>query len=999
MIAAVMLAATLPQAAVAAVEVPAAGQVSAGALAPSAAVSTGSVPSAAMQTVTVPAVSEPSPQPQVDDFVRPEPPAGRAKSEYTYVSAPLAGTLKTTLVTVQLADKTAAETDAAVPMAAAKASLSAANRYWAYATAGRVDIALASSRQLHKSAATSKQSPAQIVDIVSQELGWTQSSYTALVMFIPGAYLTNGAAGMTYSNGNIGGRILMPQNSRLSTPVLAHEFGHALGMDHANSLLCGSGAMDVASGPFAGFADATCSIKTYGDNLDLMGISHFDLMPEISASFWEMGRFGNGNEIANLGTVSAPRTVNLKPWAGAGASRAAKFTDPKSGEVYFLELRTPVGYDSVIAQDGNRGVKITQQGGGNSSILLPPNTRATAFNGYYSNTQAWQAGQTFTTHAGTKVSIDAVSNTAATVTIRPPGAPAKGSFDSAALAVTSSGATLNVRGWSVDPAAASTSTQTHVYVTAPDGTTTGHAFTANKPRADVNAALGISGNHGFQESITVKAAGQYQACAYAIGIFDNTALGCRTLTLAGTPAPEGSLDAVSTAMVSGKPSIKLRGWAVDRGQAGASIPVHVYVTTPSGATTGQAFTANLQRPDVNQALGVSGAHGFAVTVPATGTGTYRVCAYAIPVAPFAAGNTTLGCRNVPVAVSDPPTGYLDSVAFINAGSSARLDVAGWSFDAGVPSASIPVQLSVTAPDGSTKSVTTTANAARSDVNAAMGIAGSHGFQTSLSVTKAGTYRVCATGIAVATLTKGNGFLGCVNATATPAARPVGYVDSIVVQTRTPSAVITASGWTYEPGTPAASNAVHIYVTGPDGKTKGYPFTANGTRPDVNAAFSLTGSHGFQNSIPITLSGRYHVCAYGIAVSPLSAGNTLLGCRDVVAQPAAPVRGYLDTARLSGTSTNRSIVATGWAMDPGFTSQSVPVRVTVKSPDSSSKSYGVTANIYRLDVNRALNVRGNHGYRAALPIKARGKYTVCVSSAGAGVLRTGVSALGCQTLTY
>ncbi|GIU57102.1 hypothetical protein NicSoilC12_28510 [Arthrobacter sp. NicSoilC12] len=144
MIAAVMLAATLPQAAVAAVEVPAAGQVSAGALAPA----------AAMQTGAVPAVSDPSPQGQVDDFVRPEPPAGRAKSEYTYVSAPLAGTLKTTLVTVQLADKTAAETDAAVPMAAAKASLSAANRYWAYATAGRVDIALASSRQLHKSAAT-----------------------------------------------------------------------------------------------------------------------------------------------------------------------------------------------------------------------------------------------------------------------------------------------------------------------------------------------------------------------------------------------------------------------------------------------------------------------------------------------------------------------------------------------------------------------------------------------------------------------------------------------------------------------------------------------------------------------------------------------------------------------------------------------------------------------------------------------------------------------------
>jgi hypothetical protein len=194
----------------------------------------------------------------------------------------------------------------------------------------------------------------------------------------------------------------MPQNSRLTTPVLAHEFGHALGMDHANSLLCGSGAMDVAAGPFAGFADPTCSIKPYGDNLDLMGISHWDSMPEISASFWEMGRFGYGNEIANLGTVSGVRRVTLKPWAGDDTARAA--------------LRAPVGYDAAVAQNGNRGVKITQQGAGNSSILLPPNTRAAAFNGYYSNTQAWQQGQTFTTHAGTKVSIDAVSNTSATVT-------------------------------------------------------------------------------------------------------------------------------------------------------------------------------------------------------------------------------------------------------------------------------------------------------------------------------------------------------------------------------------------------------------------------------------------------------------------------------------------------------------------------------------------------------------------------------------------------------
>ncbi|MET1066048.1 MAG: lysozyme M1, partial [Arthrobacter sp.] len=41
----------------------------------------------------------------------------------------------------------------------------------------------------------------------------------------------------------------------------------------------------------------------------------------------------------------------------------------------------------------------------------------TTFNGYYSYNQTWQPGQTFTTHAGTKVTIDWISNSGAGITI------------------------------------------------------------------------------------------------------------------------------------------------------------------------------------------------------------------------------------------------------------------------------------------------------------------------------------------------------------------------------------------------------------------------------------------------------------------------------------------------------------------------------------------------------------------------------------------------------
>jgi hypothetical protein len=954
-------------------------------------------------TVSVPTADDPEladhPDlpPQPDDFVRPEPPAGAVSTEYTYVNSPLSGTMKTTLVTVQLADKSAAETDAAVPMAAARASAAAARDFWSFASAGRVQISVVAERILHRSAARSTQSPWDITEIVTRELGWSQTSYSALVLFIPGSYLQNGAAGMTYSNGGIGGRILMPQNSRLTTPVLTHEFGHTLGMDHANSLQCGSGVSDVASGPYGGFADPSCSVKTYGDNVDLMGISHYDYMPMISASLWDMGRFGDGQEIANLGTINAARTVTLKPWAAPGSGRAVKFTDPASGEVYFVELRTPVGYDAGNAVGGNRGVKITQQAAGNSSILLPRSTLP--FSGYYSNTQAWQAGSTFVTHAGTRVTIDSLSDSAASVTIRPPGIPAKGVFESATATVASSGADLVVNGWAVDPANSSSSTDAHIYVTAPDGTRTGYATRADQPRQDVNSALGISGNHGFQHSIKVQAAGTYELCAFAIAIFQNTALGCKNLSVAGTPPPIGYLDQVSTAMEGGQATLKIGGWAVDKGSPAVSIPVHIYVTNPGGGTTGYAVTAGEPRPDVNEAIGVSGSHGYSLALPLSQGGQYKVCAYGIHVTPMSEGNTLLGCRSIDAALADRPLGYLESVIFRNIGESASLDIAGWSYDPGSAAASNPVHVYVTAPDGKTTSQAVATDILRSDVNTAMKVSGSHGYRVSVAVNQVGTYRVCAYGIYVSPLSKGNSLLGCQSVTAKEAESPVGVLDSVLVESSGASAAIVASGWSLEPTNPTISNPVHVYVTNPDGKTAGYAFGTTQLRTDVNAVMSVTGIHGFRASIPISQPGTYRVCVYGIAVSPLSAGNKLLACREVKAPVAEIAVGYLDSVRVETPGGQPSLAASGWTLDPNASSASIPVHTYVTSPDGTTRSFGSTADQPRPDVNTALKVIGNHGYKTMTPISVRGTYTVCTYGIGIAALKAGNAYLGCKSISY
>lgn len=824
---------------------------------------------------TVPAVTDPGPIP-VDDFVRPEVPERDIESEYTYVDQPLAGTVKTTLVTVKLADKTVEETNTAVPMAAAQASLSAASAYWSTQTAGRVNMSLIKAATALPSAARSTQSPNEIVDIVSRELGWTQTSYTALVMYIPGSYLTNGAAGMAFSNGTVGGRIIMPQNSRLSTPVLTHEFGHTLGLDHANSLQCGSGISDVGPGPYGGFADSSCSIKTYGDNLDVMGISHYDFMPAIGAPFWEMGRFGNGNEIVDAGTVTTTKSLTLKPWAGTAAARAAKFTDPKSGEVYYLELRAPVGYDVGKAVGGNRGVKISQQGSGNSSILLPPSTLP--ISGNYSSTQAWQAGSTFRTHAGTQVIVESVSDSAAVVTLRPPGAPAQGYAESVAITRSGDNASLDVRGWAFDGAKPAESSPVHIYVTTPGGVRTGYAITANQPRPDVNTIMQVTGDHGFTKSFDLTTAGTYGVCVYALGSVQTADLGCRSLTLAGSAPPVGYLDSVSVALSNGSPVLRAEGWTFDPGTPAASIPVHVYVTDPAGKTTSHPFTADKPKADVNAIMGVTGNHGYRADVPITLSGQYTACAYGLAVSKFNLGNSLLGCKSISAQPTAAPIGYVETTSVNSAATVASITVKGWSLDPGTPSASIPVHVYVTAPDGTTTSTAHTADQVRADVNGVMGVTGNHGYQATIPISKAGTYRVCVYGLAVSSLPLGNTLLGCQVTTANATAAPVGYLDSVKILAGTQGANLTAKGWTLDPAVPSASIPVHLYVTYPDGTTKATAYVADNSRPDVNTIIRVAGDHGYEEAIAVTQRGTYTVCAWGLGIAGLSEGNTHLGCR-------------------------------------------------------------------------------------------------------------------------
>ncbi|MHA7191138.1 hypothetical protein ACX80N_12710 [Arthrobacter sp. MDT2-16] len=361
-------------------------------------------------------------------------------SEGNAAIAPRSGTFKVTLVTVQLSGKSVADTDA-INMGAARNSITSAHNYWNSASAGRLSMATVSERR-HVSSAKITDSYGTIMATVTRELGWQYRPYESLVLFVPHADLNyNGSWGILgggFTDSATSGRVIMPYPSALTNNVVTHEFGHVLGLHHANSLTCSNGRSDVARAG-ASWADAACYSAEYSDTTDLMGYAQVS-SPRINAFLWEYGGFGLGNEIRDIGTPSSPGQYTLKAWAGAGADRAIKFTDPVSKEVYYLELRLPVGDDTVSARNGNRGVKITKKDilgwSGNASIVLTPNSRNSGWN---NTSLAWQVGQTFTTHAGTKVRIESIGTSDARVTIEPlqSGAALAGSAIAAVAARTS----------------------------------------------------------------------------------------------------------------------------------------------------------------------------------------------------------------------------------------------------------------------------------------------------------------------------------------------------------------------------------------------------------------------------------------------------------------------------------------------------------------------------------------------------------------------------------
>ena len=297
--------------------------------------------------------------------------------------------------------------------------------------------------------------------------------------------------------------------------------------------------------------------------------------------------------------------------------------------------------------------------------------------------------------------------------------------------------------------------------------------------------------------------------------------------------PVGNLDGVT---VSGQ-SVRLRGWVFDPDSTSAELSVAVYA---DGAGINW-FPTGVPRPDVNQVFGIAGNHGYDITVNLP-PGPHTMQVFAINTGP-GWDNPSLG--TMPINSGFLPRGNLDAA---RAGPNGTIRLGGWAYDADDAAASIPVAVYS---DGQGVSWFPT-DRARADVNQALGIGGTHGYDISFPAPP-GPHAVVVYGIN-ASGGVGNPVIGQASV---DVGTPYGHLDSTA---QAGQGQVRLRGWAIDPDDPAAAIQVAAYRD--DGGISWYP--TGQARPDVNQAFGITGNHGFDITVP-SPTGVHQFAAYAINI--------------------------------------------------------------------------------------------------------------------------------------
>lgn len=190
--------------------------------------------------------------------------------------------------------------------------------------------------------------------------------------------------------------------------------------------------------------------------------------------------------------------------------------------------------------------------------------------------------------------------------------------------------------------------------------------------------------------------------------------------------------------------------------------------------------------------------------------------------------------------------------------------------------------------------------------------------------------------------------------------PKGSFDTLVADTK---GNVNLSGWAFDPTAQTANVNVAVYR---DGVGLAW-YSANTSRADVNAAYSVTGNHGFSISIGNQPPGSHQYCVYAIDIE--GNGNPSLGCRTATITGVTPPIGNFE----STADSNQTVTLTGWMLDPDSPNSSGTVHVYRNGQVLAA--FGT--NVYRSDVNSAYKVSGNHGFSVTLNNEPVGNNSYCI----------------------
>lgn len=233
--------------------------------------------------------------------------------------------------------------------------------------------------------------------------------------------------GTVGSSLSMGGLVWANVDSNVDLHITAHEIGHNLGLGHSNLHKCN------AAPRTEGTAGAGCYDYEYDDVVDVMGGAVSGVVNTNKLSALNIAHKVALGFIAptDIQAVSAATTVVLMPISDASGLRGIEI--PDGGDSYFLEYRSGTGMDagnfytdpsrSVNGVGFGLGVRVMKQRAPEAGY---PSTSgesvAIVHQLFGSDTErraVLQQGASFVTQGGMTVTVDQLTNTAATLSLQP----------------------------------------------------------------------------------------------------------------------------------------------------------------------------------------------------------------------------------------------------------------------------------------------------------------------------------------------------------------------------------------------------------------------------------------------------------------------------------------------------------------------------------------------------------------------------------------------------